>query len=255
MTGFLDSRLKIERANKHISDLQMCLDRFFDGEFDLIVADKNVKSGYDILKHINTKPIPTEITLITGDAIHNTRTALDLIISQIEFEKTGTVSKWTKFPFCETLNELVGTVNGSINKFSPVLADFIIDVIKPYRTGNDALYSLHDLDIIDKHRLIIPTKAMTRGFIVVEDDKGTGHNGFPFTTSITHRGIISNVVIGIKNPNNFQIKNYSKDTFDIFFDEGLPVQSKPIIPTLHQFVEMVAGIIESIEALGICETV
>ena len=47
------------------------------------------------------------------------------------------------------------------------------------------------------------------------------------------------------------MKNYRSDVIDIFFDKGVFVEGKPIVPTLFDFVEKVDGIIIDIEQLNI----
>lgn len=246
---FRDAQLKIEWAEKHIFDLQAIFDKFIDTEYYSVVVKNNADTGHNALEFINTKPIPAAIPLIIGDAIHNTRTALDLVVSQIELEKTGSNTKWCKFPFGETRDELIGTVRGgAIQKFSPALADFIINVVKPYRVGNDTLCALHDLDIIDKHKIIIPTMAVTSVRVDVQDDKGPIYSG-KFIRRVSFNGEISDYPATVTSPHNLQIKNYGQDTFDIFFEIGVPKTRKPVIPTLHNFVEIVTDIIDSIETI------
>lgn len=244
---FLDAQLKIERAYQHITDIETRFDKFLEAEYYPFVGNSDTDRGNKALEFIKTKSIPVVIPLIVGDAIHNTRAALDLVVSQIEREKTGEGSEFAKLPFGKTRDALVGTVNGSIKKFSPVLADFIIDVIKPYRGGNDFLYALHDLDIRDKHRLIVHTMTMTKGIATVEDHNGTIAGSLAYSCAISFSGDITQTQIS----KNLNFKNYRSDVFDIFFDKGLPVEGKPVIPTLHQFVEMVTGYIETIEGLNI----
>ncbi len=70
-----------------------------------------------------------------------------------------------------------------IDVLSPKLFDRIVSEIKPYVVGGNCLVKfLHDLDVSDKHWLLIP--LMRVGWIngiVVEDEKGqiTLGNTFP----------------------------------------------------------------------------
>jgi hypothetical protein len=73
-------RHKIERANKHIKDLDLVNRSFIDPEpyvvephYDPNWGDK----GRTIYRVLGLPTIPDDISLITGDAIHNLRSALD----------------------------------------------------------------------------------------------------------------------------------------------------------------------------------
>ena len=241
------SRLKVERAEKHIIDIQSAFDKFIETQYYPFIGNSDSDRGNKTLEFIRTARIPAPIPFILGDAVHNIRTSLDLMVNQVQKGSGLGYTETAKLHFRNTRDELVGTVNKFIKVFSPVLADFIINVIKPYRGGNDFLYTLHDLDIMDKHRLIIPTMAMTKGIVTVESNEGFQAASASYSCAITLSGEIYQTSI----PDNLTIKNYRSRTVDIFFDQGLPVESKPIIPTLHEFVEMVLGILDSAERLAL----
>ena len=77
------------------------------------------------------------------------------MIWEIE-SRIGKPDRSTKFPFYQTRSELVGAIENGNLKAAPEISRVIIDDIKPYKGGNDLLYRLHDLDITDKHKLMIP---------------------------------------------------------------------------------------------------
>jgi len=89
----------------------------------------------------------------------------------------GKPDRYTKFPFYETRSELVGAMNGKL-KAAPEISRLIRDEIKPYKGGNGLLYGLHDLDIVDKHRLLIPIVSIVelRG-ASGEDERGGRFKG------------------------------------------------------------------------------
>src|ERR1019366_9034401 len=97
---------------------------------------------------------------ILGDALHNLRTSLDFVATEITSVANKSV-RYSKFPFRETRAEVVAAINGGLVKAAPPsVISTILDEVKPYKGGNDTLYALHDLDITDKHLLIVPTIAI-----------------------------------------------------------------------------------------------
>jgi len=107
--------------------------------------------------------------------LHNLQTALDFVMNDIEFAHTGKQTKYTKFPIYDTKNGLEAAVNGGLKQKAPKeILDFIVNDVQPYESGNgDAIWHLHQLDIEDKHRMLIANLVWTliRG-ICCENGKG-----------------------------------------------------------------------------------
>jgi hypothetical protein len=243
---FYGPKLKIKRAKQHIGDLHSKLQAFAATDYYSLRVDKDAETGNNILKFSVTKAPPEETALVIGDAIHNLKSALDLLVNDVFFEKLNRRSDYTKFPVCETRDKLVATMNGgTIRQASEAIADLIVDVIKPYKGGNDALYALHHLDICDKHMLLLPVVQITSLLDVsAEDDRGA--RMVNATLVIDGSGKSANV---FATPGELQIKNYGKPVPSIFFDKGLPMEGEPIFPTLLQFTERVCGVLESFQTV------
>jgi len=103
-------------------------------------------------------PPPISISLPFGDAIHNLRSALDIaVIDAVRLNKKNT--KNVRFPFANSKETLSKQLKESyIKKAGADVANFIKQV-RPYPGGNDGLYELHILDIVDKHRMLVPTAS------------------------------------------------------------------------------------------------
>ena len=72
-------RLKIERAKKHINDLEADIRAFRGGNPYRVVTDEHPRTG-DITYRLSiTKDIPIEWSAIIGDFVHNLRSSLDLL--------------------------------------------------------------------------------------------------------------------------------------------------------------------------------
>ena len=75
-TPFGNAFLKIERANKHITDFQERLDSSIDAYGPRLNMDGN--TGEQFLYYgLSDRKLRSDIALIVGDAIHNLRCALD----------------------------------------------------------------------------------------------------------------------------------------------------------------------------------
>jgi len=129
--------------------------------------------------------IAADMALIIGDALHNLRTAIDYAyLGAVQKHAFPAFDSYTKFPAGETREDVESRLKGrKIDVLSPKLFERIVSEIKPYVVGGNCLVKfLHDLDVSDKHWLLIP--LMRVGWIngiVVEDEKGqiTLGNTFP----------------------------------------------------------------------------
>ena len=242
---FIGPRLKLERAKQHISDLHARLCAFSGTDYYSLRVDTDHQTGKDSLKFEITKPLPDDIGLIIGDALHNLKSALDFAVNDIVFLKTGARSKYTKFPVQDSRDKLIATVNGgSVRKASKTIADLIVDIIKPYKGGNDAIWSLHELNILDKHILLLPVFQVSALLgVCAEDDSG---RSLVDGTLIVESG---KVALPFVPTTNLKITKYGKAAFAVCFDKGLPLEGQSIVPALRSLAEQVGSIIDAFETV------
>ena len=91
---FESSRLKIQRAYRHINELQTLFNTFLQSAFYKIHIEEEAGSGQFIVKILSIAEPPAETALIVGDICHNLASALDHAIARI-FPRE---SEWLKFP-------------------------------------------------------------------------------------------------------------------------------------------------------------
>jgi hypothetical protein len=238
---FRGSKLKIERANQHILDLNATLSAFVSTDFYSLRVEKDPKTGDHVLKFGTTRPLPERIPLIIGDALHNLRAALDFVASELVRRANGPM-KHIKFPVRETREEMEAALRGGEIRVShPDVITCILNEIKPYKGGNDALCALHDMDIADKHLLLIPVLSVTA---LTHVDARVGSNVF--------KGCAFTVIGGgehaiLEMPKEYELQCQGQPMFAVVFGQGQPLQGQPVAPTLHQLAQLVSGIVETIE--------
>jgi hypothetical protein len=240
---FSGPKLKIERAKQHINDLQARIREFeTSGVYDLSI-ESDPDTGNDVLKVKIVKSVPYIFALIIGDTLHNLKSALDFAINDIVFSIAGVRDKHTRFPFRETRDELAAALKGGkVSQASEAILSLIMDVIKPYKGGNDALWALHDLNILDKHRLLLPVMQINAINDICYEYEG-GEKIRMGTWIVTRTRTASHKLMA----QNVKITDKGNAALLIVFDNGLPFESKPVIPTLEQFTELVSGVIEAFE--------
>ena len=160
-------RLKIERANKHIRELQAAILAFNATNPHEISAKRDSQMRKLIYYILRAEPVPVEIAMISGDILHNLRSALDHLAYQLFMVGTGGVGdpRHVYFPIFDDAAKYKTGAGGKVKGMRQDAVD-AIDAIKPYKGGNDTLWRLHKLDNIDKHRLLITVGASFSNFNV-----------------------------------------------------------------------------------------
>jgi len=242
---FAESRLKVDRAMKHINDLNRILTDFAKGYAHEVFIEHDPNGGDDVLK-VRQGTLPTEFLLTLGDALHNLRTALDYAVNEIELLFKGEMTKNTKFPVRDTRDALITAINGGLKYKAPEkVIECIVDGIQPYPGGKGfIIWALHGLDIEDKHRLLITKSevSLIRG-ITVEDDAG-------IERVIGNWLAVNDQIAGSPLPamRNAKVKNKGQPTLNILFGNSPPLPLAPVFGTIHR---MTAEVIDALNQLEI----
>lgn len=155
-------RLKISRAEKHLSDLNAAVKEFIATDPYTQAPEDDPKTG-DLVYKISVQPHAPkglrDLSVIVGDVVHNLRSALDLLAWQLVEANSGTPGDSTAFPVWRTEGQFLGGGAGYMRGAHPD-AIRVLRRMKPYKGGNAAIWRLHRLDATDKHRLLLTVGAM-----------------------------------------------------------------------------------------------
>ena len=154
-------RVKVERAKKHLCDLEKDLIEYRRNGYTVIGPATDPKTGTPLptaSRTFHTLPrIPIDAIAASGDILQNLRSALDHLAYQLVLVGTNDVlpknPRSIQFPivkdFATYEAEKVRRVGGMRDG-----AKRAIDDAKPYKGGNDNLWRIHELSNIDKHRTL-----------------------------------------------------------------------------------------------------
>ncbi len=241
-----DARRKVERANKHITDLDERIRLL--GESHTATIEVNAGSGKAFIKHdLSDRKARVDIAVIAGDAIHNLNCALDYAWWKIR-ERLPSESLEDdlrdKFPVRGKPDELKGFLRKRKIDVNWVdLYTMIVDDIKPYKGGDIAVWRVHKADNFDKHRLLLPFVyfASIEG-VEFEDEMGrTERQGYwPITQEPPHY---------VDIPNGFQVKNYGSISLSILFHEEVFDEEFRAVDSLKVFSQAILNVVELLESL------
>jgi hypothetical protein len=156
--------LKVERAKKHLRDLDEAIDQFL-GTSPYGVGHRRDPETRRLVYFVrNVEPTPDCLPLLAGDAVQNLMGALDHLAYQmvccdtrdqppkpngIYFPIADNAEKYRK----EKRGKMLGALQETLDA---------IDALKPYKEGNEELWALHRLNNIEKHRLLITVGSLFR---------------------------------------------------------------------------------------------
>ena len=215
MSNFPDAILKLDRADSHIADLDAAIRRLEQDNRPVI--EINPKTGRQCANY-GFKDLDLrlrEFACIAGDAIHNLRTSLEFAwIAILEKKNIPFDRDRVKFPVGKSPQDIAGALKGfKIHTLCPELYKFIMDEMQPHFGGKiDAIRILHDLDIADKHLLLLKCQAYSsieKGRILKKNGEVEEFSTFGFTpkehpirielwddeVSFEHHGVLSLAIL------------------------------------------------------------
>ncbi|MCU1268739.1 MAG: hypothetical protein JWN74_33 [Acidobacteriaceae bacterium] len=238
-------RVKIERAKKHLRDL--AAEVLSLQHTTILTPDPNtgIAPNPMVLLHPNKfQKVPTlsfEAVAIAGDVVHNLRSALDHLAKQLVLVGVTTAPpvvpltdkelRQIEFPIAETFAKYETDKARKVKGMTPAAIE-AIDKLKPYKGGNDALWRIHELDNIDKHRTL---------FTVAHD--------FLFTADWFDGAYL----LKADNPHFAGVEpNVERDVqaeIEEAISESEIGQTNALLPSLHQLVDFVESLVLSFKPL------
>jgi len=149
---------KLARARELCDLLQVEVNAFLatNPYSTYVEADTN-EPGTVLRLRAKSEP-PERWGAIVGDIVHNLRSCLDVAVYQLVEFNSGNADSDTAFPMSRSAATYQSNADLKTKGIHPGARD-AIDQSKPYPGGNDDLYLLHELDIEDKHHLLLALAA------------------------------------------------------------------------------------------------
>ena len=242
---FYDPMLRVQRAKHHINDLVYAINSFVETDFYKvgIQFDSKVRSYFFGIEITDT--LPNDLPTIIGDAVYNIRSSLDILICDVARANGKEISD-LYFPFeRDRKNFICSAKYRLIQKTLPNVARLLLDTVKPYKTGNFRLWGINKLSNIDKHQLLMPViESYIIPFKYTENGKEISTGKWEVGPMGSRMHLTDTTITEIKN---FNYERNGKPIIKIVFDKGTPFESKPVIETLDEMIELVSGIINLFE--------
>lgn len=242
-------RAKVERADEHIRDLVTEIERFHDRNPYEVVREIEAETGDLHYRFRLRVPLLPRFSLIVGDAVHNLRSALDLLYRRLVEVNRKRPSESDAFPIFKSRTKAkpgLGQVEGRIGK----TAARIVGSLKPYPGGNEGLWRLRELDVIDKHRLLLPVWATGAVVLRYRDIVPWQKEPIIFPPLVIREdpreclqddSLLYTFPVGQEMSETHEEPEFR---IEIALNEPPIVQCEPLIPTLNDLAGLVSEIVE-----------
>jgi hypothetical protein len=235
-------RLKLKRAKRHLQELERTVSHYI------------ASHRYPFMFKVDTKRQELAITacitqdgyrfaVIIADVVHNLRTALDqLAVALARMEGRGPSD--TFFPTADSREKFETDSIHKIKKAGPEIVR-LFRRLQPYKGGRlEAIWGLNKLDVLDKHRLLIPNVAIPKvadfrfraGGKIFHVRGGDFKPDYPFSTAIIHWDV--------GNTPNVQFEKNIEATLDVCFHDVQVFEGQSVVPTLHNLCQLTERVFE-----------
>jgi hypothetical protein len=156
-------KAKVDRAKLRFDELNAALDAFFRTNPYEVGTRRDPQTRRLIYYLVSVRAVRPEISVIAGEVLQSLRSALDHLAYQLVLVGTGQSGpfNYVYFPIFDSAAKYKAGKLGQIKGMRQDAID-AIDAIKPYKGGNDTLWRLHKLNIVDKHRLLVTVGSQMR---------------------------------------------------------------------------------------------
>lgn len=231
---------KIARAREHLERVQVMAEAFRTviPEFDRERPPGSVM----LMVSAKLPPAPPELGPLIGDCVHNLRCALDHLIWQLVIANRREPTRRNMFPVCENAPQFQKQLErGRLDGVCPN-AQKLVERFQPFADpANQPLFTLTELDNIDKHRFLLVT-----GCVLTEQQltlTSSGDPSFRWIVGTSGAAVRSGSPIFGFNPEktpmgtDFRIEGTQIASY-LAFDDA-PVRNEDVAATLVNLADYV----------------
>lgn len=229
---------KLERAKTHADEFAYLAASFLRRHPYRVLQKLDFEEeqfGFDVTLK---EALPSTLPVALGDAVHNLRSTLDYLISA-NAHANGKTFRDTKFLIARDSASFEARVHDSLRKAGPTVIE-VCRALRPYPGGNNTLWELHELDLRDKHQLLLTAAAAGElGKRYIEREGKAEHS---VSDAVYFLGAETQFVpapAGYEYDTPFEIGI----SLDIVFPANTPLAGIPCLPKLDEMIDVVSAIV------------
>ncbi len=247
---FEASKLKLERAAEHLQEFNREAIAYLNSKPCAIVVEPfpgglHEQMGTQSWNARIRKAIPTKFSTLIGDAVHNLRSALDLLICDLVRINNKNPDN-VYFPFCSSAADLPHAIRKrNVHRAGRDVVQ-AIESLKPYKGGNVVLRLIHDLDIADKHQALLPVLSGVSLPLGKLFGTNLPDNVGNWQSLIDHDG---QMIIGTEDYLKIPLGTELPARFFLALDFGPGVGFRPVIEGLHELAHEANRVFQALTSL------
>ena len=250
---------KLERAKQLKEELQKEVKFFFDSQPYKIDTKLDPQSKHLIYYLVKADEIPEKIALITGDITQNLRSSLDHLAYKLfaAGPGNGTEGRHIYFPIAKDFDQYKKDKSRKTEGLAQPAKE-LIDEVKPYKGGNDIIWKIHELNNIDKHRLLVTVGSSFGSVDIGKHLRKSMTEAFPDNNMpaiplfIKPADNLFPLKVGdelfVDGPNAKPIPDM-RFKFEIVLNEPGIIEGEPLIEILQTMIDSVDNLIPMFKAL------
>lgn len=246
---------RADAAQHEIDDLKVRVDEFVKDAVRIEVNQSRAsRFGQQTLSELwltQTKPVPVALRAKAGMIANELRAILDGLATCLAIRNGGS-ARSAYFPISRSEEIFANDGRRKISSWRPEDVT-ILELLRPFKGGNDLLFALHEADRTRKHQrlgscLAGATRFDIPGVIAAEGDielsvenvvlNGVRHGGIKLNTrsGLTEVGV-PRLVGTVPSSLPYSVKT------DIAYADPPELAGKPIVPTLRAFADLTRSVV------------
>lgn len=256
---FEGARLKLKRAKRHLFEITEAAQELTGRRKYNFLLRPGLDAGKVEIVFMEESIMPLEFSCAVGDAIHNLRSAFDHIAVVLSTPPIGTgKAADAYFPTGTNREEFIKARDGYTDangkrthkaKMKGAHPDALrmVEELEPYGGGKHSLRPLHDLDVLDKHKLIVPTvsRMTVQSIEAIVGKKRFALGVTDFKPTGDGRNLVATIDLPFVVFGQVKIQTEIQPAFEVVFGKGQPLEGEPIIPTLSNIADTCEGLIKA----------
>lgn len=238
----LDAKASVDWAVSNLPAFQQRIDSWLNLNVHIGIEDLPAPATHNPIIGIENEPLPPAFNVEFGAYINVIRSSLDILATALAYRCNIPKPETMYFPIAKSAVAFArGKYTGAnFVKGLPRTERDIIESLNPYQGGNEALWALHQLDIMRKHRRLIAVEIRFLRFCMGVTDM-TRPDFVPLATATGWLRLNEKTILGLlRKGAPYNDKEFQSH---ISMNETGYVHRKPIIATLLHFADLAYSII------------
>jgi hypothetical protein len=171
----LHAQASVDWAVAQLPSLNDRINAWLQFNLEVTIKDPDPNVPNNVIVTVEKDPFPLAFNVEAGAYTNAIRSSLDILASSLSARNGKSDNPEAHFPIYRWLCDFIDPLTGLESiKWLSTSERSVIKSLKPYQGGNQLLWSLHQLDIMRKHRRLIGVEP-TPVFFRISGWSGTIH--------------------------------------------------------------------------------